>query len=497
MQVLDIAAHGAPGRRTLRRGTCRAQRWSRRRRDRRPAQRRRRAGLRARSVLNRTLGRRPVSELTRRVDRAASRRRTDPGRDARSAAAGGRLVIEVKNDPARAGLLGARRHAPRCWGRLLELNAGSREPSRRRTGLAGSTRSRSSSLDAGRPLDGAADLPGIAGEAGLRRCWRDGHGELHAYDRALPAPACTRRSMTAGRSHAVHDAGLGLVAWTVTDTDEASRLRDAGVDAVDLRRSGRGPGRARLEPADSADDASADDAQGVRHRAQRHRGTRQRVTVDLERQRLVGGEGELGLVVQQQRRACRAGRRPRRRSAATCRSVWKVRAVDIAKHVEPGSKLRLRARAHRRGRRSRSTGRCCRPGREEQLARLGHARRGQRQRRVAPVGAEEEPVDGAADVERVGRALALGALAARRARPTVGVDPEPGAEGEPALGRAGAVPSPMRRLRPSRSASSSWPVASTGLAGMPEGAGEDVGAAARDDGAGRAGPGGPVARGGR
>jgi glycerophosphoryl diester phosphodiesterase len=72
-------------------------------------------------------------------------------------------------------------------------------------------------------------LPSIPVTAGLRVVVRGGHAELHAHTSALPARMPRRVAAAVAR---VHDVDVRLVVWTVTTTEEALRLRDAGVDAV-------------------------------------------------------------------------------------------------------------------------------------------------------------------------------------------------------------------------------------------------------------------------
>ncbi len=135
-----------------------------------------------------------------------------------AAAAGGRLVIEVKNLPGEpdytreavtAHLLVAE------LGRLTvaaDILISSFDP----TVL-------DVARDAGWPT-GLLTIPGVATEEGLAYVRERGYSELHAH-------VSTIREDGAG-VRAVHDAGLVIVAWTVTTLSEVMPLRERGVDAV-------------------------------------------------------------------------------------------------------------------------------------------------------------------------------------------------------------------------------------------------------------------------
>ncbi len=134
------------------------------------------------------------------------------------AAAGGRLVIEIKNilgepdytrDALTAQLLVAQLRALPVAADVL---ISSFDPV---------------SLDVARAAGwptGLLTIPGVTIEEGLAYVVDHGYDELH-----------THVSMTSGAAAgvaAVHDAGLRIVAWTVTTLGEVLPLRDSGIDAV-------------------------------------------------------------------------------------------------------------------------------------------------------------------------------------------------------------------------------------------------------------------------
>ena len=133
-----------------------------------------------------------------------------------AAGSGGRLVIEVKNilgepdytrDGATAQLLVAE------LGRLTvdaDVLISSFDPV---------------SLDVARAAGwptGLLTIPGVTTDEGLAYVVEHGYNELHAH-------VSTIDDQSAGR---VHDAGLVLVAWTVTTLSEVLPLRDRGVDTA-------------------------------------------------------------------------------------------------------------------------------------------------------------------------------------------------------------------------------------------------------------------------
>ena len=75
--------------------------------------------------------------------------------------------------------------------------------------------------DAGWPT-GLLTIPGVTTQEGLAYVIEQGYSELHAH-------VSTIRE---GSAELVHDAGLVLVAWTVTTLSEIAPLRELGVDTV-------------------------------------------------------------------------------------------------------------------------------------------------------------------------------------------------------------------------------------------------------------------------
>ncbi|HSP36786.1 MAG TPA: glycerophosphodiester phosphodiesterase [Frankiaceae bacterium] len=147
--------------------------------------------------------------------------------DVLDAGRGGRVVLEVKNVRRQPDYDGRRATSARLLTTLLN----------RRRAAGADDDVIVSSFDptaiivaraAGLPT-ALLTLPSIPVTAGLRVVLRAGHAELHAHTSALPARMPRRVAAAVTR---VHDAGVRLVVWTVTSTDDALRLRDAGVDAV-------------------------------------------------------------------------------------------------------------------------------------------------------------------------------------------------------------------------------------------------------------------------
>ena len=67
-------------------------------------------------------------------------------------------------------------------------------------------------------------IPGVTTEEGLAYVMERGYSELHAHVSTIREGG--------GGVQAVHDAGLVIVAWTVTTLSEVTPLRERGVDAV-------------------------------------------------------------------------------------------------------------------------------------------------------------------------------------------------------------------------------------------------------------------------
>lgn len=143
------------------------------------------------------------------------------------AAEGGRVVLEVKNNRRQPDYDGRRATTARLLTALLD--------ERRSAGTADDVVV--SSFDhialvvarAGGQRTALLTVPGIPITAGLRRLSRGGHAELHAHVSALPKGMPRRAAAAVSRAH---DEGISLIAWTVTSTTEALRLRDVGVDGV-------------------------------------------------------------------------------------------------------------------------------------------------------------------------------------------------------------------------------------------------------------------------
>ncbi len=135
-----------------------------------------------------------------------------------AAAAGGRLVLEVKNLPGEPDYT---REAVAAHLLVAELG---------RLTVAADVLISSFdptvldvARDAGWPT-GLLTIPGVTTEEGLAYVMERGYSELHAH-------VSTIREDGAG-VQAVHDAGLVIVAWTVTTLSEVMPLRERGVDAV-------------------------------------------------------------------------------------------------------------------------------------------------------------------------------------------------------------------------------------------------------------------------
>jgi glycerophosphoryl diester phosphodiesterase len=157
---------------------------------------------------------RPVLELSSAELAAAGVR---PLADLLEAAVGGRLVIEVKNilgepdftrDAVSAQLLVAELAGRDTSG--VDILISSFDPM---------------SLDVARDAGwrtGLLTIPGVTIEEGLAYVVDRGYHELHAHVSTIQD----------GAAAAVHEAGLALVAWTVTTLSEAPALRDRGVDTA-------------------------------------------------------------------------------------------------------------------------------------------------------------------------------------------------------------------------------------------------------------------------
>jgi glycerophosphoryl diester phosphodiesterase len=143
------------------------------------------------------------------------------------AGAGARVVLEVKNTRRQPDYDGRRATSARLLMSLLDR--------RRDEGRADDVLV--SSFDptalivarAGGWPTGLLTLPSIPVTAGLRQVLRAGHTELHAHTSALPARMPRRVAAAVARAH---EADVRLLMWTVTDTDDALRFRDAGVDGI-------------------------------------------------------------------------------------------------------------------------------------------------------------------------------------------------------------------------------------------------------------------------
>ncbi len=143
------------------------------------------------------------------------------------AAAGGRVVLEIKNNRRQPDYDGRRATTARLLSALLD--------GRRAAGATDDVVV--SSFDhialvvarAAGLRTALLTVPGIPVTAGLRLLLRGGHAELHAHVSALPKGMPRRAAAAVARAH---DAGVTLIPWTVTSTADALRLREVGVDGV-------------------------------------------------------------------------------------------------------------------------------------------------------------------------------------------------------------------------------------------------------------------------
>jgi glycerophosphoryl diester phosphodiesterase len=136
----------------------------------------------------------------------------------------GRIVLEIKNQPGQPDFDAPREQTARA---LVEFLRG-------RSSTTGSGAVTVSSFDwhaieAVRDADIGVTTaflirPRMSVSAGLTYVSSAGHAELHAHVSAvLGVPEALERA---------RDAGIRLVTWTVTTTDAALRLREAGIDGV-------------------------------------------------------------------------------------------------------------------------------------------------------------------------------------------------------------------------------------------------------------------------
>ncbi|MGF7236024.1 MAG: glycerophosphodiester phosphodiesterase [Frankia sp.] len=143
----------------------------------------------------------------------------------------GRIVCEIKNQPGQPDFDAPREQTAQALIELLRKRRLSSGPDRRpEPGQPGVTVSSFDWFAIEAVRDAALGiptafltLPRVSLAGGLAYVRSAGHTELHAHvSSALASNAVAR----------VHEAGVGLVAWTVTSPDQAGRLRDAGVDAI-------------------------------------------------------------------------------------------------------------------------------------------------------------------------------------------------------------------------------------------------------------------------
>lgn len=136
--------------------------------------------------------------------------------DVLDAAAGGRVVCEVKNVPGEPDFDAPRSGVARA---LVEVLAA-------RSDDAVVSSFDWFSLDAVRELDGPPTAFllgfGVSLRAGVTHAREHGHAEVHPHWSAV-----TRRGV-----EAAHEAGLRVVTWTVTSTISARRLARLGVDGL-------------------------------------------------------------------------------------------------------------------------------------------------------------------------------------------------------------------------------------------------------------------------
>lgn len=145
-----------------------------------------------------------------------------PLADVIAAAAGGRLVIEVKNDPREPDFSPAGVSAQMLMAELDELIGPAGQTTQDVVVSSFDPASLEVSRAAGRRT-GLLTLPLLSIGKGLARAIAAGNDELHAHVSVVAAT----RSVAA-----VHEAGLRLAVWTVTSDARARRLRKLGVDAV-------------------------------------------------------------------------------------------------------------------------------------------------------------------------------------------------------------------------------------------------------------------------
>jgi glycerophosphoryl diester phosphodiesterase len=138
------------------------------------------------------------------------------------AAIGGRLVIEVKNDPREPDFSAAGVSAQMLMDALEKLIGPAGQSTQDVVISSFDPASLAIAHEAGRRT-GLLTLPLVSIGKGLGRALAAGNDELHAHV-----------SMVAGTRSvaAVHEAGLRLAVWTVTSDMRARRLRKLGVDAV-------------------------------------------------------------------------------------------------------------------------------------------------------------------------------------------------------------------------------------------------------------------------
>jgi glycerophosphoryl diester phosphodiesterase len=143
-----------------------------------------------------------------------------PLADVVAAAAGGRLVIEVKNVPGQPDYA-----ADAVSARLLTAALAGLVAARELSGVDLLISSFDpAALDIARDArwpTGLLTVPGVPVAEGLAYAIAAGYQELHAHV-----------SMVTEAAPAVHAGGLRLVGWTVTTVAQAFALRELGVDAV-------------------------------------------------------------------------------------------------------------------------------------------------------------------------------------------------------------------------------------------------------------------------
>ena len=139
--------------------------------------------------------------------------------DVIAAAGTRRLVIEVKNNPDEPDFA-----ADAVAARLLVEQLARLGPLDNVLISSFDTASIDVAQAAGWPV-GLLTLPGVSVAAGLAHATASGYQELHAHVSAIEAPA-------PDPGFAVREAGLRLVAWTVTSAEQVMSLLGRGVDAV-------------------------------------------------------------------------------------------------------------------------------------------------------------------------------------------------------------------------------------------------------------------------